>query len=101
MEVKTFQGPGPFTALRSAKAFAHGLAMGYNASLACPSFFDVFSPELAQVLAIHTGISQWIIQNGQAITQLTQTHMPVSSSTFSKEMTLDLAQRLAYYGQLS
>lgn len=93
--IKTFQGPGPFTALRASKAFAHGLALGYGAELICPSFFDVFPPNRAQKMAIHTGIPRWIVQSGEIIDELSPEHIPVSSELFSLEATLNLAKCLA------
>ena len=96
-QIKTVEGPGPFTALRAGKAFAHGLAVGYGAQLFCPSFFDVFPRQIGQQMAIHTGIPRWIIENGHAIDVLSPEHIVVSSDSFSKQATLDLAQRLACY----
>ena len=95
--IKTFQGPGPFTAVRAGKAFAHGLAVGYGADLVCPSFFDVFPPDIAQKIAIHTGIPRWIVQNGQTIDELSPEHILLASDSFTQGATLDLAKCLAHY----
>jgi hypothetical protein len=96
-QIKTVDGPGPFTALRAGKAFAHGLAVGYGAELFCPSFFDIFPSQIGQKMAIHTGIPRWIVCDGHPIDGVTPDHIVVSSDAFSKEATLDLAQRLACY----
>ena len=93
--VATFQGPGPYTRLRSGRAFAGGLALGWSVPCIERSFFHVFGMHASRTMAIHTGIDQWIPCEGPNLF----THPPVdwhviASHLYDQEQTLDLMERL-------
>jgi hypothetical protein len=93
--VTTFQGPGPYTRLRSGRAFASGMAVGWGVPYREYSFFDLYDTKQRNTMAIHTGIDRWILDNDDFVT-----HRPpedwhvIASSLYTMENTITLMERL-------
>lgn len=93
--VATFKGPGPYTRLRSGRAFASGMALGWNVPCAEKIFFDLYADNIRCMTAVHTGIDQWIVDQGAPMTQRPPSHWNIiESDLYNEQDTIHLAERL-------